>query len=103
MVTGYPASAFFADQRFWSDRIHPADRDRVFELYEEAVQTGREAAERASEQRLCETLESVALIEHASDVICVLAPDGTSLYESPSVERVIETSSGSSEPAAPSA
>ena len=44
-----------------------------------------------------------SLIEHASDVICVLAPDGTSLYESPSVERVTETSSGSSEPAAPSA
>ena len=30
-----------------------------------------------------------SLIENASDVICVLTPDGTSLYESPSVERML--------------
>ncbi|MBA3429052.1 MAG: PAS domain-containing protein [Actinobacteria bacterium] len=57
VVTGYPASAFFADQRFWSDRIHPADRDRVFELYEEAVRTGRdygfEYRFRSSDDRIC--------------------------------------------------
>ena len=30
-----------------------------------------------------------SMIEYGSDVICVLAPDGTSIYESPSVERVL--------------
>jgi two-component system, cell cycle sensor histidine kinase and response regulator CckA len=40
VVTGYPASAFFDEPRFWSDRIHPDDRGRVFELYDEAVRNG---------------------------------------------------------------
>ncbi|MBA3348180.1 MAG: PAS domain S-box protein [Actinobacteria bacterium] len=35
-----------------------------------------------------------SLIEHGTDVICVLAADGTSLYESPSVERVLGWSPG---------
>jgi PAS domain S-box-containing protein len=30
-----------------------------------------------------------SMIEHGADVICVLDPDGTSIYESPSVERVL--------------
>jgi len=42
VVTGYPASAFLADERFWSDRIFAADRRRVFDLYEQAVRTGQD-------------------------------------------------------------
>lgn len=42
-----------------------------------------EAALRESEERFR------SLIQHASDIITVLAPDGTILYESPSVERVL--------------
>lgn len=84
----------------WSSTVQ---RDAVGEVAG-IVTIGEDITERRrADEALREREEHFrSLIEHASDVIRVLAPDGTSLYESPSVERVIETSSGSSEPAAPS-
>ena len=55
------------------------------------VTIGEDVTERrAAEEELRVREEHFrSLIENASDVICVLTPDGTSLYESPSVERVL--------------
>jgi PAS domain S-box-containing protein len=55
------------------------------------VTIGEDVTERrAAEEELRVREEHFrSLIENASDVICVLTPDGTSLYESPSVERML--------------
>jgi PAS domain S-box-containing protein len=58
---------------------------------------GAEAALRETEARRAEAVAELsgrearfrALIDHAQDVVGVLAPDGTILYESPAVERVL--------------
>lgn len=55
------------------------------------VTIGEDVTERrASEEELRVREEHFrSLIENASDVICVLTTDGTSVYESPAVERVL--------------
>jgi two-component system cell cycle sensor histidine kinase/response regulator CckA len=51
----------------------------------------RDITEKLAAQEALITREELfrSLIENASDVITILSPDGTSLYESPSVERVL--------------
>jgi PAS domain S-box-containing protein len=51
----------------------------------------RDITEKLAAQEAMSTREELfrSLIENASDVITILSPDGTSLYESPSVERVL--------------
>ena len=51
----------------------------------------RDITEKLAAQEVLITREELfrSLIENASDVITILSPDGTSLYESPSVERVL--------------
>ena len=55
------------------------------------VTIGEDVTERAHADELLRSREELfrSLIENASDVISILAADGTSLYESPSVERVL--------------
>jgi two-component system, cell cycle sensor histidine kinase and response regulator CckA len=52
---------------------------------------GRDVTERHRADALLRSREELfrSLIENASDVITILSADGTSLYESPSVERVL--------------
>ena len=52
---------------------------------------GEDVTERQPGRRLLRSREELfrSLIENASDVITILSADGTSLYESPSVERVL--------------
>jgi diguanylate cyclase (GGDEF)-like protein/PAS domain S-box-containing protein len=52
----------------------------------------REAAERAARRKNERRFQS--LIEHSSDIITVVDPEGTILYESPSVERLLGHSAG---------
>jgi diguanylate cyclase (GGDEF)-like protein/PAS domain S-box-containing protein len=59
----------------------------------------REAVERANRRRAEEALRDNerrfrSLIEHSSDIITVLDPDGRILYESPSVERLLGHTAG---------
>jgi two-component system cell cycle sensor histidine kinase/response regulator CckA len=52
---------------------------------------GEDVTERRRADDLLRSREELfrSLIEHASDVIMIIAADGTSLYESPAVERVL--------------
>ena len=51
----------------------------------------RDITEKLAAQEALSTREELfrSLIENASDVVTILSADGTSLYESPSVERVL--------------
>ena len=55
------------------------------------ITIGEDATERRRADELLRSREELfrSLIENASDVITVLTADGTSLYESPSVERIL--------------
>ena len=39
-MLGYPLSRWTTDPDFWSERVHPDDRERVMHLYEAALETG---------------------------------------------------------------
>src|SRR6266567_902930 len=69
---------------WFSGAISPMSRDQVV-LVGRDITDRKRAAERlrASEQRFR------ALVEHSSDVIMLLAPDGTVLYASPSTQPVL--------------
>src|SRR5213593_2743865 len=74
-----------AGREVWfSGAISPMSRDQVV-LVGRDITDRKRAAERlrASEQRFR------ALVEHSSDVITLLAPDGTVIYASPSTEPVL--------------
>jgi PAS domain S-box-containing protein len=44
-LTGYPAACFLESARFWKDRVHADDRDRVYQAFTSVLATGRHAAE----------------------------------------------------------
>src|SRR2546425_1100799 len=74
-----------AGREVWfSGAISPMSRDQVV-LVGRDITDRKRAAERlrASEQRFR------ALVEHSSDVITLLAPDGTVIYASPSTQPVL--------------
>src|SRR5213596_688047 len=74
-----------AGREVWfSGAISPMSRDHVV-LVGRDITDRKRAAERlrASEQRFR------ALVEHSSDVITLLAPDGTVIYASPSTQPVL--------------
>nr|MBA3531965.1 PAS domain S-box protein [Ardenticatenales bacterium] len=63
--------------------IFDEQRSILVAFYDLTARREAEAARRASEERFR------SLIQNSSDVISILAADGTILYESPSVERIL--------------
>ena len=43
-LLGFPAEFWTSNPSFWTDRVHPADRERVLEFYQRAVRHGDESA-----------------------------------------------------------
>ncbi|HMD50429.1 MAG TPA: response regulator [Bryobacteraceae bacterium] len=43
-LLGFPAEFWMSNPSFWTDRVHPADRERVLEFYQRAVKRGDESA-----------------------------------------------------------
>jgi two-component system, cell cycle sensor histidine kinase and response regulator CckA len=43
-LLGFPAEFWLTNPSFWTDRVHPADRERVLEFYQRAVKRGTESA-----------------------------------------------------------
>lgn len=41
---GFPADFWMSNPSFWTDRVHPADRERVLEFYQRAAKRGGESA-----------------------------------------------------------
>jgi PAS domain S-box-containing protein len=72
---------------FWSSTLQHDELGHVAGI----VTIGEDVTERRRTDALLRSREELfrSLIENASDVITILSADGTSLYESPSVERVL--------------
>ena len=72
---------------FWSSTLQYGESGTVTGI----ATIGEDVTERHRADALLRSREELfrSLIENASDVIAILAADGTSLYESPSVERVL--------------
>jgi PAS domain S-box-containing protein len=43
-LLGFPAEFWISHPSFWTDRVHPADRERVLEFYQRIVKRGSESA-----------------------------------------------------------
>ena len=43
-LLGFPAEFWMSNPSFWTDRVHPADRERVLEFYQRAVRRGDQSA-----------------------------------------------------------
>lgn len=43
LLTGFPAARFLAERRFWRQRVHPEDLDRVLAEFRSQIMTGGEA------------------------------------------------------------
>jgi PAS domain S-box-containing protein len=72
---------------FWSSTLQHDEKGNVAGI----VTIGEDVTERRRADAVLRGREELfrSLIENASDVITILSADGTSLYESPSVERVL--------------